>query len=338
MLNDLSDGVRAIVTIVACALAGQILGLLVSTILRSLASKRSWTIAGHTAQSLKGMPLVWGALAGVALARPLPALAQRTDRILGTTALVLSIATVTWFAARITGRLVREATARDDVAVPSGSIFVNLARLAVIIMGALVGLKALNIEIAPLLTALGVGGLAVALALQDTLSNLFAGLQVVLSKQIKPGDFIRLDTGQEGWVHDVTWRNTTVRLQSNDLVIVPNATIGKSPVTNFTSMDEQHTVVVPFTVTHGSDLDLVERLALDVAREVIAEVPGTVADHEPKVWFVSAGETGVLVKATMRVSSYDHRQAAMSAFVKALSMRFAKEGVEFAQYTRNMRL
>ena len=88
-------------------------------------------------------------------------------------------------------------------------------------MGFLVVLQTLGVSIAPLLTALGVGGLAVALALQDTLANLFAGIHILASKTVQPGDYIRLSSGEEGYVVDINWRQTTVRQLSNNLVDHP---------------------------------------------------------------------------------------------------------------------
>ena len=163
------------------------------------------------ADSLRGLPLLWGALVGLGVLLPTLDLTIRAGRIALDTLQVLWIMSFTWLAMRVAGRLVRAWTTREGAIVQSGSIFVNIARIAIFIPGALVALATIGVSIAPLLTAAGVGGLAIALALQDTLGNLFAGLQVVLSRQIKPGDFIRLETGQEGWVHDVTWRNTTVQ-------------------------------------------------------------------------------------------------------------------------------
>ena len=122
----------------------------------------------------------------------------------------------------ITGLVQTLAQSRSGVA-GSATIFVNITRIVVLAMGFLVVLQTLGISIAPLLTALGVGGLAVALALQDTLANLFAGVHILASKTVQPGDYIRLSSGEEGYVVDINWRNTVVRQLSNNLVIIPNA-------------------------------------------------------------------------------------------------------------------
>src|SRR5262249_7384234 len=108
-------------------------------------------------------------------------------------------------------------------AFPNTSIFENLIRIALFIIGILVILQTLGVSILPIITALGVGGLAVSLALQDTLANLFAGLHMIIARQIKVGDTIQLENGQAGLVKDIGWRTTTIKQYSGNLVILPNA-------------------------------------------------------------------------------------------------------------------
>ena len=329
MLTDLVESFGPIPVVLASMLVGWLLGLLLGSGLRSVSRTRGWRAGTALADSLRGLPLLWGALVGAGVLLPTLDLALRYDRMALTWLKVLWILSFTWLGVRLVGRLVGAWISREGAQVPSGTIFVNLARAAVFITGVLVALAAAGVSIAPLLTAAGVGGLAVALAMQDTLGNLFSGLQVVLSKQIKPGDFIRLETGQEGWVHDVTWRNTTIKQLSNDLVIVPNAVIGKSLVTNFTSMDEQHSVTVPFQVSYGADLAHVEHVVGTVACEVMSETPGAVAECEPIVRFREFGDWSIRGAVTLRASSYADRAALVHEFVKRLQARFAREGISF---------
>ncbi len=223
--------------------AGLVADAILFRFLKARSQARHWQIGGALARALHGLPT---AAAMLIAARTVIA---KLDVPPDTTALLLkglsvaSIVVITAFAARIAGKLIQGYTEREGARLPSSTIFVNLARGVVWVLGGLSVLAALGISIAPLLTALGVGGLAVGLALQPTLENIVSGVQVLASKQIEPGDFIQLETGQQGWVQDVTWRNTTIKMLSNDLVIVPNATIGKSLVTNFTSLEEQHVLV-----------------------------------------------------------------------------------------------
>jgi small-conductance mechanosensitive channel len=104
---------------------------------------------------------------------------------------------------------------------------------AVLAVGTLMALGTLGISIAPLVTTVGIGGLAVALGLQETLANLFAGMQITLAGDIHVGDFIRLESGEEGYVEDVHWRETRMRTFANNLVLIPNGRLVKSVVTNY---------------------------------------------------------------------------------------------------------
>ena len=117
------------------------------------------------------------------------------------------------------------------------------------------------------------GGLAVALALQDTLANLFAGFYVTLARQIRVGDYVRLETGEEGYLVDIAWRATRIRMLPNNTVVVPNAKLAQAIVINYHLPDKELAVLVDLGVDYDSDLEHVERVTCDVAREVMRSVP-----------------------------------------------------------------
>jgi small-conductance mechanosensitive channel len=316
-------------------LVGIVVDQLLFRFMRGRATSSGWAAGHELAAGLHGLPTVVGALIGarIAIVRlELPAVT------LVTALTVLEVAAIvagTAFAARILGRMVRAYTSREGARLPSSSIFVNLARGVAWIIGGLIILAALDVSIAPMLTALGVVGLAIGLALQPTLENLFAGVQVLMSKQVDPGDFIRLETGEEGWVQDVTWRNTTIKMMSNDLIIVPNATIGRSRVTNFTSLDEHHSVIVPVGVAYGSDLDHVEHVTYEVARQAQQELEGAVRDWDPAVRFYDFGEYAMHLRVILRVEQYSERFPVQHEFIKRLYRRYLDEGISipFPQQT-----
>jgi small-conductance mechanosensitive channel len=157
------------------------------------------------------------------------------------------------------------------------------ARLAVVIIGLLVLLSTFGIEITPLLTALGVGGLALALALQDTLSNLFAGMNVLVGREVRPGDYVRLSEGVEGYVVDIGWRTTRLRNLANNIVIVPNRTVAQATITNF-ALPLPHTAAyVRVDVGYASDPDQVELVLLEEVRRAVGEVPTILLDPPPAV-------------------------------------------------------
>src|SRR6059036_802065 len=182
---------------------------------------RRWT--GHRPEdslflkSIRVPSMLWCIVLGLFVALEMADLPPRLGaqiHIVLEAAIILSI-TIT--AAGVLDSLVAAAGDRRALAVGVTGLFRTSVRLAVLVVGGLVLLSSLGIAITPILTALGVGGLAVALALQDTLSNLFSGLYIIAARQIKPGDYIRLNSGEEGYVVDIMWRNTKLKEIQNNM-------------------------------------------------------------------------------------------------------------------------
>ncbi|HEY3198305.1 MAG TPA: mechanosensitive ion channel domain-containing protein [Nitrospirales bacterium] len=128
---------------------------------------------------------------------------------------------------------------------PAQGLSLSVLRVTIWIVGALVLLGSLGVSITPMVTALGIGGLAISLALQDTLSNFFAGLHLLIEKPIRPGDFVKLEWGQEGYVATIGWRTTRLRMMSNDLIIVPNNKLTQSVVINYSRLHPERPAQPP---------------------------------------------------------------------------------------------
>lgn len=143
---------------------------------------------------------------------------------------------------------------------------------------------ALGISLAPALTALGVGSLAVGLGLQDTLSNFFAGLYLLADKPVRPGDYIKIDGGQEGFIEAIGWRSTHLRTLGNNYVIVPNATLSKAVLINYNRPNPRLAAEVRVDVSNENDLDLVERLLGEEAARAV-DIEGVEGDPKPVVRF-----------------------------------------------------
>ncbi len=327
----------ALLALASATLVGVIVDLLLHRGLHSRFVRAEWAPGIALASALYGLPSLSGALIGAFLAEKHLVMPLAWSTIATDAWQVIFVATGTAFAARVLGRLVGVYTAREDSRLPASTIFVNLTRGTVWVLGGLSILAALGVSITPLITALGIGGLAVGLALQPTLENVISGVQVLASRQIEPGDFIRLETGEEGTVLDVTWRNTAIQKPSNEIVIVPNSVMGRSLVTNFSSIDSEYILTVPLTIDYGSDLELVERIALLTAREVVAEVEGCVTGAEPSVRFAEIALPTVVVNTMIRVTSYPNRIGVRHEYVKRLQRRLAEQGVQAPPVTLGRR-
>jgi small-conductance mechanosensitive channel len=337
-IADLPD----LAVLLGCIAIGLLIGWAVTAVvvsqLRSLAKRRGWDLGIVLAAGIGAAPVWWGGIAGGALALEVLAWSARLELYVARALVIVAIVTATVIAARVTAGLVRRSMAAPGGALPSTSIFVNLARIVVVLLGGLLVMNALNISVTPILTALGVGGLAVALALQDTLGNLFAGLQIVASKQIRPGDYLLLEGAQEGTVVDIAWRTTTLRTQAGNLVIVPNSTLGKAIVTNYRLPAEAFSVMIEFGVSYDADLDRVETVTSEVALEVMRELQPSLADPEPVVRFRTFGESHITGVAILRVPEFGDQYPLRSAFIKRLHARFAEEGIRFPYPSRTVHL
>lgn len=281
----------------------------------------------------------WGAITGgaaiAAAALPLTSAVQHTVNQVLT---VLLIVVVTVAVARLVAGLMRTVTqARSGVA-GSATIFVNITRVLVLAIGFLVVLQTLGISIAPMLTALGVGGLAVALALQDTLANLFAGIHILASKTVQRGDYIRLSSGEEGYVEDINWRQTTVRALSNNLIVIPNGELAKSNMTNFMRPEQQLTILVQVGVAYDSDLEHVERVTCEVVTEVMTEIEGALPEHEAMVRFHTFGDSRIGFTVILGVGEFSDQFRIKHEFIKQLHRRYRAEGIRIPAPARTVAL
>ncbi len=233
-----------------------------------------------------------------------------------------SSVTLNWYMANIA---VRTETTFDDRSLP---LLRRFLRVFVYGLALVLILDTLGYSIGLLLGGLGITGLAVALALQPTLTNYFAGTYVMSDQAIKPGDYIELQGGPAGYVVDVGWRTTKIRTWLNTLVIIPNAVMADTIITNYQGPDPALNILIYGGVSYSSDLQQVQDVSLDVTRAVIADNDEAVKSMEPWFGFDSFGDSNInfwiFLQATDRVGSF----VVTNDLIKRLHARFATEGIE----------
>ncbi len=202
----------------------------------------------------------------------------------------------------------------------------------------LIILDQLKITITPFLASLGVGGLVVALALQDTLANFFAGIYIVFDRPIRIGDYIMLESGKEGYVTQIGWRSTRVRMLPNNILIVPNSKLMSSQITNFYLPEMEMAILVQVGVSYDSDLEKVERVTVEVARETLQETQGGVKEFEPFIRYNTFGESSVKFTVILRAKEYTDQYLITHQFIKRLHQRYRSEGIEIPFATRTIYL
>lgn len=212
----------------------------------------------------------------------------------------------------------------------------RFATLAIYIIAILLALELVGISVTPLVAGLGIGGLAVALAVQPTLSNFFAGSYLAGDKVVRSGDFVELENGMQGYVVDVGWRSTRLRTPYNNLVVIPNSRLADSMLTNFSNPEEAIGVLLMCGVSYSSSLADVQRMAVEAAQKVIDETDGADKGMEPWFGFETFGDSNidfwVWVQAKSRVDSF----IVKSELIKSLHERFGAEGISINYPMRHL--
>ena len=257
-----------------------------------------------------------------------PIAAQRRSPLLALV-VVLVIGSLTLVLVRFASGSVDRMAARSGTGLPSTTLVNNLVKLLIGTLGLFLILQNLGIEITPLITALGIGGLAVALALQDTLSNLFAGVTIILTGQIRPTDYIRLEDGPQGFVTDVKARNTTIRTFPNEnLVVVPNSVLASTIVTNYNLPRKKLWITVPVGVAYDCDLAEVERISIEVGDQTLAQVQDGTASEPTQVRYRAFGDSSIDFDVLLSVTAFTNQFLVRHEFIKRLHSRFREEGIE----------
>ena len=308
-----------------------ILGLIGKRIIlkkiKKFTSKTSWKGADILVTALKRWIVWWFLFAGAYLATLSIPVEAGLLKLIHNIIMVLTILSLTIFAANMSVSFVNLYSENLKESLPRTTIFTNLTRIFVFLIGFLIIFNSLGISITPILTGLGIGGLAVALALQETLANLFSGLQLIASKQIRPGDYISLESGEEGFIVDINWRNTTVRELSNNLNIIPNSQISKTTIKNYFLPEKVSSVLVQVGVAYDSDLEKVEKITIEVAREVMREIPGGVSDFEPFTRYHTFGDSSINFTVILRAKEFVDQYIIKHEFIKRLHKRYQSEGI-----------
>lgn len=207
-------------------------------------------------------------------------------------------------------------------------------RLLFALVGAALALQGLGYSITKLWTALGIGSVAVALALQDTLSNTFAGFYIMLDQPVRVGDYVKLDSGEEGRVKRIGWRSTWLDALPNNLVVVPNSKLARASITNYSLPDPSLSISLSVTVSYGSDARRVCAILEEVVRGALADLPGLLPEFPPSVTFSGFGDAGLNFSLNCRVRDFTAQYAVQNELRYRILERFRQEGIDLPSPAR----
>lgn len=333
--------IYAAIAVVGTLLALLLLRLMFMPLLRSLTDRTSTDLDAMLVR-IFALPLYLGvALAGLYVALlQLSALEERMDAI--SKALVVAATVLGFYALlrlinELMLRYARKAEEREEFHV-SQSMDAIRKITDIVLIGLLVTLilGQLGYEITPLLASLGVAGVAVAIALQDTLGNLFAGFYILFDRPLRVGDYIKLESGEEGFVSEIGWRNTKIRPWANNLIIIPNSKLSQSILVNHHLPEPRQNIYIACGVSYDSDLEHVERVCVEVGKQVMDRIEGTDEEWEPVVRYKEFADSNINFLLVLRIKEFGCQYVLSHECIKALHKRFREEGIEISWPVRKL--
>jgi small-conductance mechanosensitive channel len=274
--------------------------------------------------AILALPLVGASLLLSLLRSDSPWKARGETILLALTALLVALA-----AGRFTVTGLRAWSERSEAIRSARGTLELIARIGSAMIGVLILLDTLHISITPLLTTLGVGSLAVALALQETLANFFAGLYIAADRPFRVGDYVRLDNGDEGYIERIGWRTTRLMTLANTVVVIPNDRLAKSIVTNFDLPTRTLALSLKISVGYLEDSRRVEGVLLEVTRSAVGQVQGLLGDPAPYVRFMPGfGGTALEFTLVCTVARYVDQFPVQDELRHRILGRFRQEQIQ----------
>lgn len=321
----IATGAGLIATAGLLALRRLVLRMLAVRVRRTEAKVDNLALAAFRLPSLLWC-LALGLYIGLAL---IPSMPRKTEQLVDHGLATLLIVSMTLAAGQFLANVISSYADRLRLEIGVTGLTTALVKSAIYLSGGLILMNTLGISITPILTALGVGGLAVGLALRDSLANLFAGIHILVEKPLRVGDYIKLESGQEGYVVDIGWRTTRIRMLPNNMIVVPNTKLAESIVTNYHLPETRMSVLIPISVGYGSDPSRVESLLVDEAAGAVGEVPGLLAEPAPFVRFIPGfGESSLDFTLIVQVNEFVDQYLVQHELRKRILARFQKEGID----------
>ncbi|TAK31205.1 MAG: mechanosensitive ion channel family protein [Chloroflexota bacterium] len=268
-------------------------------------------------------------VAGLALAIHLSSVpgkvVEYADKILAAVALLLLL----FIATRVVSGIGQVYAQPGHRAAPVAGMLQRLAQIIIWTVGIVMVLNLSGRDITPILTTLGVAGLAAALALQDTLANFFAGFYLLADRPVRVGDYVKIQTGEEGYVVEVGWRSTKIRTLPNNVIVIPNQKLAQSIVTNYHLPERRMSLLIPVSVSYEADPDHVERILTQVATESGGTIDGFLSEPPPFVRFIPGfGAYSLDFTLICQVREFTDQYVVQHELRKRIFRRLREEGVE----------
>ncbi|WNY25504.1 mechanosensitive ion channel family protein [Methanolapillus millepedarum] len=234
------------------------------------------------------------------------------------------------------GRRIIQST-KNDITTRLLGLLDLLAEYIIWFTAVLIILKIYDVSITPLLAGVGVIGIAVALAAQDTIGNFFGGAMIYADRPFKVGDRVKIGD-HVGDVLDIGSRSTRIRTLDYELMTIPNSTISTSIITNYAMPDIKIKVRLPFSVGYGSDMDKVKEILMEVATDAAKNFDYILEIPVPEVFFLTFGESSLDLMVTFWTNRFDRKWESRDYINSTVLRRFREEGIEIPCRQRDLRI
>ena len=196
----------------------------------------------------------------------------------------------------------------------------------ILVGGFIVALNASGIQVTALLAGAGIMGIVIAFAAQDTLSNFFSGIHLLLDRPFKIGDVIYMEEGKYWRVVSVGMRSTRLySIFDNELVIMPNNSVANQKIINIVKPDAKIRKKIKVSVAYGTDLKKVSKILLEIAkkhRNVLKE-----EEFEPLIRITDFGESGIEFTINLWIDEVMNQWIVLSDVRLEIDERFKKEKI-----------
>jgi len=297
-------------------------------LIRRAAQRAHWETVDHVIAPLSTALNILILVSGLAVAADVCPLPPAWRGAINTVVVGGLVAALIVFVDQVLRMWMQRAASRFPVLSDSYGLVTGALRGLIVGLGLLMFLESIGISISPILASLGIGSLAVALALQDTLKNMFSGFFVIADKPVQVGDFVRLESGQEGWLVKLGWRSSQFRTPNESTVVIPNSKLADSVLINFRALDGAIVIPIDLRVESTADLDKIARIAVEVARDVMKTVEGGIAGFEPIVRFNSVNAGAIAFTISLHATSGAAIDLIKHEFIRRLASRFNSDGIK----------
>lgn len=331
--SDWSTIVKIIVPIAIVILSGLIGFLIEKSLIKFRKNLNPDSLLGQYSgliKSFEGSITIFSILGAIALILPLLNVPPTLKTLLGKILIILTLGIITILVARFAVNAIRLYSLKSEATVSLTSLFEYLTQVLIYSIGFLIIIQSIGIEITALITAFGVGSLSIGLALQNTLGNLISGVNIIISRKIRPGDYIKLKDGEEGYVMDVELKYTLIKNIYNNIIVIPNRNIIDASFKNFTLEESWMLLPIKIGINYHSDLEKVEKITLNIAQQILDNYQEDTDNFEPFLRYEKFDYYGIIFTVYLRINQYYDRFLITHEFIKKIHKTYNQENIKLA--------